>query len=156
MGIVDFTYRYCLYRYNSHGNTKMGNTRQISPGLSHSTPVLPRFLCGNRHLFFGLAADAEKKDCRCAFLCIATAPSYLEGWGQFGCLHVSCVMCMALNPDSLPPGGRGTAKRWKEPAGTKAKNVALLRADMESAPTKIRSAIRIDRNTESVEAADPR
>ena len=36
----------------------------------------------------------------------------------------------------LPPGGRGTAKRWKEPAATKAENKTLLRADMESAPTK--------------------
>ena len=30
----------------------------------------------------------------------------------------------------LPPGGRETAKRWKEPAGTKAEKTALLRADM--------------------------
>ena len=43
----------------------------------------------------------------------------------------------------------GTAKRWKEPAGTKAKIMALLRANMESAPTEIGSAVRIDRNTES-------
>ena len=36
----------------------------------------------------------------------------------------------------LPPGGRGTAKRWKEPAGTKAEQIALLWADMESAPAR--------------------
>ena len=50
----------------------------------------------------------------------------------------------------LPPGGRGTTKWWKEQAGTRAENRLLLRADMESAPTEIRSTIRIDRNTESV------
>ena len=38
--------------------------------------------------------------------------------------------------DRLPPGGRGTAKRWKEPAGTKAEQKTLQRADMESAPTE--------------------
>ena len=36
----------------------------------------------------------------------------------------------------LPPGGRGTTKWWKEQAGTKAEQIALLRADMESAPTE--------------------
>ena len=57
-------------------------------------------------------------------------------------LHSSLLFC-------LPPGGRGTAKRWKEQAGTIAKNMTLLRANMQSAPTKIRPTIRIDRNARS-------
>ena len=48
---------------------------------------------------------------------------------SFFIFHSSLLFC-------LPPGGRGTAKRWKEPAGTKAKIMALLRADMESAPAR--------------------
>ena len=51
---------------------------------------------------------------------------------------------------------RGTAKRWKEQAGTIAENIALSRADMESALTEIGFAIRIDRNTESTESRRPR
>ena len=38
----------------------------------------------------------------------------------------------------------------KEPAGTKAEEIALLRADMEATLAEIRSAIRIDRVAESV------
>ena len=37
----------------------------------------------------------------------------------------------------LPPGGRGTAKRWKEPAGTEAEQKTLQRADIEFAPTML-------------------
>ncbi len=81
-------------------------------------------------LFFVMGADAAFGKFHLPKANIIVQPS--SGCTSWDCKAVdeeNSLLC-------LPPGGRGTAKRWKEPAGTKAEYKPLLRPYMESIPTK--------------------